>query len=191
LYELATGEGAFDGKTPAQVTKSLSEPDREIKVMKVKDPRLKNLIKSCLRKDPQRRPSIHMVMMHTNPTCDENGTIDTCVCVWTKLLCVGYRILYIWHLDMFLKKVFSFNKLCFRLARESTLKRSNSGAHQFLFWYLHFLLCILGSMFVLNGSIWCSLTFLFTHDVACFKADLLIKFKTGPGTEPFVLMSHA
>jgi serine/threonine protein kinase len=42
LYELATGEGAFDGKTPAQVTK------------KVEDPRLRNLIKSCLRKDPQR-----------------------------------------------------------------------------------------------------------------------------------------
>jgi serine/threonine protein kinase len=65
LYELATGEGAFDGKTPAQVTKSLSEPDHEINVMKVEDPRLRNLIKSCLRKDPQRRPSIHMIMMHS------------------------------------------------------------------------------------------------------------------------------
>lgn len=65
LYELATGEGAFDGKSPAQVTKSLSEPDHEINVMKVEDPRLRNLIKSCLRKDPQRRPSIHMIMMHS------------------------------------------------------------------------------------------------------------------------------
>jgi hypothetical protein len=65
LYELATGEGAFDGKTPAQVTKTLSEPDHEINVMKVEDPRLRNLIKSCLRKDPQRRPPIHMIMMHS------------------------------------------------------------------------------------------------------------------------------
>jgi serine/threonine protein kinase len=65
LYELSTGEGAFDGKTPAQVTKSLSEPDHEINVDKVNDPRLKNLIKSCLRKDPKRRPSINMVMMHS------------------------------------------------------------------------------------------------------------------------------
>ena len=65
LYELSTGEGAFDGKNPAQVTKALSDPDHEINVDKVENPRLRNLIKSCLRKDPSKRPSISQVMMHS------------------------------------------------------------------------------------------------------------------------------
>lgn len=65
LYELSTGEGAFDGKSPAQVTKTLSDPDHEINLDIVEDARLRNLIKACLRKDPSKRPSISQVMMHS------------------------------------------------------------------------------------------------------------------------------
>jgi len=65
LYELSTGEGAFDGKNPAQVTMALSDPDHEINLDKVQDARLRNLIKACLRKDPSKRPSISQVMMHS------------------------------------------------------------------------------------------------------------------------------
>ena len=61
LYELSTGEGAFDGKSPAQVTKCLSNPDHEIDVDKVSDPRLRNLVKLCLQKDPKQRPSINSI----------------------------------------------------------------------------------------------------------------------------------
>lgn len=65
LYELSTGEGAFDGKTPAQVTKALSDPDHEIDTDKVEDPKLRNLIKACLQKDPAKRPSINQILMHS------------------------------------------------------------------------------------------------------------------------------
>mmetsp|Transcript_4889 Transcript_4889/g.9036 ORF Transcript_4889/g.9036 Transcript_4889/m.9036 type:complete len:513 (-) Transcript_4889:1061-2599(-) len=65
LYELSTGAGAFDGKTPAQVTKTLCDPDHEIDIQKVENPRLRNLIKACLRKDPSKRPSINQIMMHS------------------------------------------------------------------------------------------------------------------------------
>lgn len=64
LYELSTGEGAFDDKTPAQVTKALSDPEHEINVEKVEDPRLRNLVKACLQKEPSKRPSINQIMMH-------------------------------------------------------------------------------------------------------------------------------
>lgn len=65
LYELSTGEGAFDGKTPAQVTKQLSDPDYKVDVDKVDNPRLRNLVKACLRKDPKARPSINEILMHS------------------------------------------------------------------------------------------------------------------------------
>lgn len=65
LYEISTGEGVFDGQTPAQVTKNLADPDFEPNFDNIQDKKLRNLVKACLRRDHTRRPSVTQIMLHS------------------------------------------------------------------------------------------------------------------------------
>lgn len=63
LYEISTGTGYWEGKTPVQITKALREQPK-IDLSKVTDPKLKDLIGRCTDLDPKRRPSIYRVLLH-------------------------------------------------------------------------------------------------------------------------------
>jgi serine/threonine protein kinase len=65
LFEIATGDGIFDGHNPTQVTKKLADPNYEVNVDKIPDTRLRNLAKACLRRDPAKRPSVTQIMLHS------------------------------------------------------------------------------------------------------------------------------
>jgi len=65
LFELATGKGYFDGKSPVQITRALNADDIEIDISDADiDPKLRDLIKSCLQVNPKSRPSIVQVLLH-------------------------------------------------------------------------------------------------------------------------------
>lgn len=63
LYELATGRGYFDGKTPLVITKLL-EQGPEVELDLVENPQLRDLIKQCLQLNPRSRPNILQVLLH-------------------------------------------------------------------------------------------------------------------------------
>lgn len=64
LYELSTGAGYWDGKTPVQITKALKEmPEIDLSDVDI-DPKMKDLISQCLSLDPKKRPSIVQVLLH-------------------------------------------------------------------------------------------------------------------------------
>jgi len=64
LYELSTGAGYWDGKTPVQITKALREkPEIDLSNADI-DPKFKDLIKQCLDLNPRNRPSIVKVLLH-------------------------------------------------------------------------------------------------------------------------------
>jgi serine/threonine protein kinase len=63
FYELATGKGYFEGKSPVQITKILRDgPDIDLR--EVEDAQLRNLIGQCLQLDPRKRPSILQILLH-------------------------------------------------------------------------------------------------------------------------------
>jgi len=65
MLELSTGEGFFDGKTPAQITKWLRDCDNGIPLDNVDvDDRLRDLLRRCLQKDPKKRPNMAQVLLH-------------------------------------------------------------------------------------------------------------------------------
>ena len=64
-YEMATGFGYFDNKSPIQITRALSQLeeiviDDDLEI----DGRMRSLIESCLQVDPKKRPSISQVLVH-------------------------------------------------------------------------------------------------------------------------------
>lgn len=63
LYEISTGRGYFDRKSPTQITQALRNLD-EIDLSEVKDPVLRNLIDSCLQMKPNSRPNVVQVLLH-------------------------------------------------------------------------------------------------------------------------------
>lgn len=63
MYELATGRGYFEGKTPLVITKLL-EKGPEIELDAVEDPRLRDLIRQCLQINPKSRPNIVQLLLH-------------------------------------------------------------------------------------------------------------------------------
>lgn len=63
FYELSTGKGYFDGKSPLQITKTLRDGP-EIDVSAVPDPQMRDLIAKCLQLDPRKRPGILQVLLH-------------------------------------------------------------------------------------------------------------------------------
>ena len=64
-YELATGKGYFDNRSPVQITKLLRDTDSlKIDLTNVEDRRFRNLIAKCLQVDPRKRPSILEVLLH-------------------------------------------------------------------------------------------------------------------------------
>jgi len=64
-YEMATGGGYFDNKSPIQITRALAIMEElEIPDDVEIDGRMKSLIQSCLQVDPKKRPSIAQVMLH-------------------------------------------------------------------------------------------------------------------------------
>lgn len=66
MLELSTGEGFFDGQTPAQITQWLRDCESGVPLDGVVgvDDRLKDLLKRCLQKDPKRRPNMAQVLLH-------------------------------------------------------------------------------------------------------------------------------
>jgi serine/threonine protein kinase len=65
FYELGTSRGYFDGKSPIQITRALSQMDKfEIGDDVEIDGRFKSLIETCLQVDPNRRPSAAQVLLH-------------------------------------------------------------------------------------------------------------------------------
>lgn len=64
LYELSTGKGYWDGKTPVQITKALrDQPDIDISDADI-DKNLKDLIGKLLDLNPKKRPNIFQVLLH-------------------------------------------------------------------------------------------------------------------------------
>jgi serine/threonine protein kinase len=64
LYEVATGRGYFDGKSPVQITRLLKAgPTIELDNVDI-DPKLRDLMQQCLRLDPKKRPNIAQVLLH-------------------------------------------------------------------------------------------------------------------------------
>lgn len=63
LYEIATGRSYFDGKSPVQITKALSDLS-SLDTSDVKDKILRNLIDSCLQINPTSRPNTIQVLLH-------------------------------------------------------------------------------------------------------------------------------
>ena len=68
LYELATGKGYWDGKTPVQITKALrNKPviqlDKNKNNVEI-DPKLKDLIRKCTDLDPKKRPGVLQILLH-------------------------------------------------------------------------------------------------------------------------------
>jgi serine/threonine protein kinase len=65
MLELSTGEGFFDGNSPAQITKWLRDCEYGIPLDNVNvDDRLKDLLRRCLQKDPRKRPNMAQVLLH-------------------------------------------------------------------------------------------------------------------------------
>jgi serine/threonine protein kinase len=63
LFEMATGQGYFDGQTPVQITKTLRDGPT-IDLTEVEDGQMRNLISSCLQLDPKKRPGILQILLH-------------------------------------------------------------------------------------------------------------------------------
>lgn len=64
LYELSTGRGYWDGKSPVQITKALrAEPEIDLEDIDI-DKNLKDLISRCLDLNPRKRPNIVQVLLH-------------------------------------------------------------------------------------------------------------------------------
>ena len=64
LYELSTGRGYWEGKTPVQITKALrAEPEIVLDDVDI-DNKLRDLIKKCLDLNPKKRPNIVQVLLH-------------------------------------------------------------------------------------------------------------------------------
>lgn len=64
LYELATGKGYWDGKSPVVITKALrNEPEIDLTNEDI-DKRLKDLIQKCLNLTPRKRPNMVQVLLH-------------------------------------------------------------------------------------------------------------------------------
>ncbi len=65
MLELSTGEGFFDGKNPAQITKWLRDCEDGVPLNNVSvDDRLKDLLRRCLHKDPKKRPNMAQILLH-------------------------------------------------------------------------------------------------------------------------------
>jgi len=66
LYELSTGSGFWDGKTPVQITKALRDMSENVNLDDIEDidPKLKDLISQCLDLNPRKRPNIVRVLLH-------------------------------------------------------------------------------------------------------------------------------
>ena len=64
LFELSTGQPYFGRATPAAVTSILCNPNFEVDVSAIPDPKLKDLIGKCLSLDPKKRPDITGFLLH-------------------------------------------------------------------------------------------------------------------------------
>lgn len=63
FYELSTGRGYFEGKSPVQITKLLrTKPTIDTRA--IEDTELRNLVAKCVQVDPKKRPNILQVLLH-------------------------------------------------------------------------------------------------------------------------------
>lgn len=65
-YEMASGSGYFDNKSPIQITRALSNMEEFVipDTADIEDGRMRSLIEDCLQVDPKKRPSIAQVLVH-------------------------------------------------------------------------------------------------------------------------------
>ena len=63
FYELATGRGYFDGKSPAQITKKLRD-GVDIDLSAIEDPSFRDMVSKCLQVDPRKRQNIVQILLH-------------------------------------------------------------------------------------------------------------------------------
>ena len=64
LYELSTGRTYFRGKGPTEITKFLRDPNFTADTSDVPDDKLRDLINSCLQKNPKKRPFLGQILLH-------------------------------------------------------------------------------------------------------------------------------
>lgn len=64
LYELSTAKTFFNKKSPEQITKILRDENFKPDTSDVSDNKLRDLIDSCLQRDPKKRPSIPQILLH-------------------------------------------------------------------------------------------------------------------------------
>lgn len=64
LYHLHTGSSYFTSKSPATITKLLSADQFSVNLSRVKDDKLRDLLKQCLDTIPNRRPDITRFLLH-------------------------------------------------------------------------------------------------------------------------------
>jgi len=64
MYELSTGNPYFKRTTPAQVTRLLMNEAFEVDVSAIEDKLLRDLVKACLDKRPNKRPNINQILLH-------------------------------------------------------------------------------------------------------------------------------
>jgi len=64
LYEMSTGTAYFAGKSATLITKTLRNDAFEADVSAVEDDNLRDLVSSCLSKDPKKRPDITQFLLH-------------------------------------------------------------------------------------------------------------------------------
>ena len=76
LYEMNTGRSYFENKSPITITKALQNPKFRADVSKVEDPKLRDLIESCLDVNPDNRPNIAQVLIHPFFTTSGIGPIS-------------------------------------------------------------------------------------------------------------------
>jgi hypothetical protein len=64
LYELSTGKPYFSNKSGTVITTTLRNPAFVADVSAVEDARLRDLVGKCLKRDPEKRPSIIEFLLH-------------------------------------------------------------------------------------------------------------------------------
>jgi len=64
-FEMANGYGYFDGKSPIQITRALSNMEEfDIGDVDGLDGRMKSLIETCLQVNPKKRPTVPQILLH-------------------------------------------------------------------------------------------------------------------------------
>jgi len=64
FFEISVGRTMFSGRSPAQITKILKDPNFKADTSAIPDEKLRDLVNSCLQIDPKKRPSLSQILLH-------------------------------------------------------------------------------------------------------------------------------